>query len=204
MADKYTNGYQRDADWVALVFSNQGLPRGEVESLLVNDKFPHDYPDLRYLDFMLLPVVLLRWQVEQITTRLTFIKAEIMNQDKNLVSPTQDENLVFPTIEKVSDMRNKVFKMQQSHVMLHRRWTFARELTDNLARCFDKIEKRNSKENNVMEYSATFRDIVQAQDDILKTLLHDLDTTLSRIQAQQTNVSKRRLGVPFEILMLIL
>ncbi|KAF7551233.1 hypothetical protein G7Z17_g5169 [Cylindrodendrum hubeiense] len=183
VADKYSNGYQRDADWVSLVFTGPDLPRDKVESLLGSENFPHDYPELRYLDFMLLPIVLLRWQVEQITAELNFIKARIMKQDIILLSST---------IENARDIRNNVFGMRRNHVMLQRRWTFARELADNLIRCFGKIEKRNSTENNPIKYSGGLRDTVQAQDDILKILLHDLDTTLSRIQAQQTTVSKPR------------
>ncbi|KAH7144415.1 hypothetical protein B0J13DRAFT_44321 [Dactylonectria estremocensis] len=179
VTDKYTNGYQRDADWVSLVLTDLGMPRAEVESLLVKESFPHDYPELRYLDFMLLPIVLLRWQVEQITTELNSIKNKIMKQDNTLLSST---------IENAMEIRNHVFGMRRHHVMLHRRWTFAREFADNMVRCFNKIEKRNSRENNMVAYSSSLRDAVQTQDDILKILLYDLNTTLSRIQAQQTTI----------------
>ncbi|KAK7398624.1 hypothetical protein QQX98_011984 [Neonectria punicea] len=179
VADKYTDGYQRDSDWVSLVLTGPDLPKEAVESLLTSENFPHDYPELRYLDFMFLPAVLLRWQVEQITTELNSIKAKIM----------KDAVLLSSTINDAKDIRNNVFEMRRNHHMLHRRWIFARELADNLVRCFNKIERRNCSETNVVKYSATLREMVQAQDDILKTLLHDLDATVPRIEAQQTTVS---------------
>ncbi|KPM38527.1 hypothetical protein AK830_g8045 [Neonectria ditissima] len=172
VADKYTDGYQRDSDWVSLILTGPDLPKEVIESLLTSESFPHDYPELRYLDFMFLPAVLLRWQVEQITTNLNSIKAKIMKQDAVLLSST---------INDAKNIRNNVFEMRRNHLMLHRRWTFARELADNLVRCFDKVEKRNSSETNMVKYSATLREMVEAQDDILKTLLHDLDATIDNL-----------------------
>lgn len=193
MTNKYLEGHQRDADWVCLFFAGPNFPLEAVESLLCRDPFPNDYAPP---DFMFLPVALLRWQVEQTTDGLTDIKREIMSQDEKLISKTTNglidikREMMKQGEENTHDfesIRINLFKMRNKHIMLHRRWLFAQELAGNLKWCFDRIEKRNSLVGPV-EYSATLRGNVQAQKSILGTLLHDLDMTPPRMEAQQTMV----------------
>lgn len=85
------------------------------------------------------------------------------------------------------DIRTNLFQMRKSHLMLNRRWLFARELAKNLAKCFERIEMRMSVEEPVA-YSVTLKNDVLSQEAILGSLLHDLETTPMMIEAQQRMV----------------
>ena len=119
----------------------------EIEDILCQDLFPHDYVAPVSPDFMFLPVAMLRWQVQQISDELTKIKEEIIRQDEDLV--TKD-------MRDFKNIRTNLFKMRKRHLMLNRRWLFAKELARNLTQCFDMIERRNSIEEPVA-YSTVLR-----------------------------------------------
>lgn len=85
------------------------------------------------------------------------------------------------------DIRTNLFQMRKRHLMLNRRWFFARELARNLAECFERIEMRMSVEEPVA-YSVTLKNDVLSQEAILESLSHDLETTPMIIEAQQRMV----------------
>jgi len=195
MASKYLDRYRRDTDWICLFFAGPNLPLEAVEELLCRDPFPNDYAPPLPPDFMFLPVALLRWQVEQTANGLTDIKRDLVSQDEELIPKTtnglidikreimsQDKDLISKDTHDFKSIRINLFKTRNKLIMLHRRWSFAQELARNLTRCFDRIEKRNSSVEPV-EYSATLRDNVQAQEATLGTLIQDLDVTPLRMEA---------------------
>lgn len=181
LTQRFTEAYQYDADWESLVFVRPSeLWDDHAEPMLGRDPFPHDYPDSFQPDFMILPVVLLRCQVEHITEELSKIKKKLVEQDLDL------------TTKKVKDlkmMKHSLFGLQRTHFFLHRRWAFASELVENLAEAFAIIARRQSSEDETYEYSLTLRTRVASQQAILKSVSHDLDTTASRIESQQQFVS---------------
>ncbi|OCL03571.1 hypothetical protein AOQ84DRAFT_302541 [Glonium stellatum] len=184
ISDKCLEGHQRNPDWVCLFFAGSDTDLDVVESVLCRDPFPNDYVAPLSPDFMILPVALLRWQVDQITAGLTALKDKIREQDEVLL-----KNMNFKTARtnmfQFKSIRMNFFQMRQMHWMLHRRWSFAQEFAGNLTKCFDRIEKRNSDDGPVA-YSAILRDTVQSQEAILGTLLNDLDSTPLRMDTQQT------------------
>ncbi|KAK2762828.1 hypothetical protein FQN54_001003 [Arachnomyces sp. PD_36] len=180
MTDQHVEEYQGNADWVCLFFAGPNFPLEAVEALLCKDRFPNDYGPSLPLDFMFLPVSVLRWQVEQTTSQLVSIKSQIIRGDEGLISrDTYD----------FADIRTNLFNMRRKHLMLHRRWMFAQEFAEILARCFRTIEKRCSSLEPV-EYSASLAERVRTQKSILGTVLHDLETIPLRIDAQQTMIAK--------------
>ena len=177
-----TETYNRDADWECLVFVRPGsLWDHSIENLLCRDPFPHDYPDPLLPDFMVLPVVLLRWQVEQIIEGLNDMKETLTVRDRNL--------LVKP-VEEFKEIRDEFFVLRQKNLLLHRRWEFACELAGNLIEAFGVIERRYSSKDEAVSYSPTLMATVANQQAILKSVLHDLDTTGSRIESQQKLVGQ--------------
>ena len=178
LADQYPEGHHRDADWVCIFLASPELALQEIEDILCRDLFPHDYITPISPDFMFLPVAMLRWQVEQISDELTKMKKDMIKQDEELVTQNMCD---------FKNIRTSLFHLRKRHFMLNRRWLFAREMAKNLTSCFDRIEKRNSTEEPVA-YSATLRDTVLSHEAFLGSLLHDLDTTPLRIEAQQTMV----------------
>lgn len=87
LTQRFTEAYQYDADWESLVFVRPSeLWDDHAEPMLGRDPFPHDYPDSFQPDFMILPVVLLRCQVEHITEELSKIKKKLVEQDLDLTT----------------------------------------------------------------------------------------------------------------------
>lgn len=188
LAHRSTETHQRDADWECLLFVRPASlwddSDDSAEALLCRDPFPHDYPEPLSPDFMVLPVVLLRWQVEQIMKELNAMKT-LMEQDQDLITRP---------VEEFKKIRDTFFVLRQKNLLLHRRWEFASELAGNLMEAFGVIERRYSSEDEVVKYSPTLTASVANQQAILKSVIHDLDTTGSRIESQQKLVSHTAQG----------
>lgn len=167
---------KNDADWVCLFFAGPDI---DFETLLCRDEFPSDYTPPLSPDFMILPACLLRWQVEQTREGLANLTDVIMDTDKILTYGSPSD---------LGSIRSKLFQLGKEHLMLHRRWLFEQELAANLTRCFEIIEKRTNQDQPA-KYSKTLRQKVQIQENLSRTLQHDLDTTPWKIRAQHTMVA---------------
>jgi hypothetical protein len=176
VTEKSSTRWPRDADWVCLIFAHPSIP---FESLLCRDTFPSDFTPPLSPDFMILPASVLRWQVEQTGDGLTTLSEKILDQEKKL--------LVKSGPPKFEAIRNTIFDLGKNHMMLHQRWLFEQGLATSLIRCFDKIEQRSSREQHA-KYSETLRQRVQIQEELSKTLQHDLNTIPGKIKAQQAMV----------------
>ena len=176
VTEKSSRGRLIDADWVCLIFAHPSIP---LESLLCRDTFPSDFTPPLSPDFMILPSSILQWQVEQTRDGLTSLSKKILEQEEKLLVKSGP-----PEFEAI---RNAIFDLGKNHMVLRRRWLFEQGLATSLIRCFDKIEQRSSREQQA-KYSETLRQRVQIQEELSKTLQHDLDTTPGKIKAQQAMV----------------
>lgn len=185
--------HSRGIDWECLLSVRpSSLWHDSAERLLCHDPFPHDSPAPIPPDLMVLPVVLLSWQVEQIMTEVNEIKRALVAQYRVLVI---GEAVPFEELRRV---RDELFRLWQKNLFLRRRWDFAQELAGNLLIAFGVLERRyllgpGSGTHEMVGaqgvYSPTLRVRVSNQKAILKSVIHDIDTTASRIESQQKLVS---------------
>ncbi|CAI7567949.1 unnamed protein product [Penicillium palitans] len=185
--------HSRGIDWECLLSVRpSSLWHDSAERLLCHDPFPHDSPAPIPPDLMVLPVVLLSWQVEQIMTEVNEIKRALVAQYRVLVI---GEAVPFEELRRV---RDELFRLWQKNLFLRRRWDFAQELSGNLLIAFGVLERRylfgpGSGTHEMVGaqgvYSPTLRVRVSNQKAILKSVIHDIDTTASRIESQQKLVS---------------
>jgi len=181
LAHRTTETHQHDADWECLVFVRTANLWDEfAEPLLCRDPFPHDYPDPIPPDFMVLPVVLLRWQVEQIMGELNGMKQTLMEQDRDLLEKP---------VEDFKKIRDGFFLLRQNTLFLRRRWEFASELADKLTEAFRVFERRYSRDDELVKYSPTLMARVANQQAVLKSVIHDLNIMVLMIESQQKLVS---------------
>ncbi|RHZ65259.1 hypothetical protein CDV55_107418 [Aspergillus turcosus] len=190
-------------DWECFLFVRpSSLWCGFAEPLLCADPFPHDSPAPIPADLMVLPVVLLRWQVEQIMTEVNEIKRALMTQYKALLVGEA------VAVEELRRARDELFRLWQKNLFLRRRWDFAQELAGNLLLTFGVLEKRyflgagagaGSGTHEMVgaqgSYSPTLTEKVLNQKAILKSVVHDIDTTASRIESQQKLVDDQSKAV---------
>ncbi|EWC45153.1 hypothetical protein DRE_06041 [Drechslerella stenobrocha 248] len=175
------NGRQKsDADWVCLVFADQGV---DLEKLMCNVPFPSDFSPPFSPDLMFLPVSLLQWQVEQTRDHVNYLTERIVGQDEKLIS----EAPVFDKIKRLEEIRSALFRLEKEHLMLHRRWTFEQDLAAKLLQCFQAIERRKSHDE-LATYSQKLRQRVHTQSDLSSTLRHDLDTVPEKIRFQHAMI----------------
>ncbi len=183
LIQRSTEAHQHDADWETIVFVRPASLWDDVaEPMLGGDMFPHDNPEPLKPDFMVLPVVLLRCQVQQITKELNDMKREL---------ETQDQDLTAKRVDDLKVIKHDLFILQKKNFFLRRRRAFASELADNLMEAFETIARRYSRNNETHEYSPALRARVSIQQAILKSVKEDLVTTASRIESQQKFVSSR-------------
>ncbi|KAJ5636380.1 uncharacterized protein N7484_009693 [Penicillium longicatenatum] len=181
--------HSRGIDWECLLFVRpSSLWHDSAEHLLCHDPFPHDSPAPIPADLMVLPVVLLSWQVEQIMTEVNDIKRALVAQYRALVIGE------IVQLEELRRARDELFRTWQKNLFLKRRWDFAQELAGNLLIAFGLLERRylHGPGSNYHEmigaqgvYSPTLMVRVSNQKAILKSVIHDIDTTASRIESQQ-------------------
>ncbi|OAL36013.1 hypothetical protein AYO20_04674 [Fonsecaea nubica] len=173
---RFSETRQCDSDWECLVFFRPaGLWDHHVVPLLTRNPFPHDYPEPLQPDFMVLPVTLLRWQVDDIINELNKDKKSLMNHDRGFGSKSVEE---FKSIKKV------LFELRQKNFFLSHRRDFARELAETLQETFRAIERRHSSPDETAVYSPSMIARVASQQAMLKSVERDLETTASRIQSQ--------------------
>ena len=180
-------GYERVPDWNCLVFlgppSAEGrskLDANVLKELLTLDLFPGDYPPPLSPDMMILPLSLLRWQIDEISAGITELKQGLPDAD--------DELLRVPSFDMKYMKTTKIllFKLRRLHGMLHQRYVFAQELAANIERSFHKLKNRsnNLTEGIAIEYSETLKEALKTQIFNLETLKHDIKTAPKRIEAQ--------------------
>lgn len=95
-------------------------------------------------------------------------------------------------VEELRRARDELFRLWQNNLSLRRRWDFAQELAGNLLVAFEVLERRyllGSSSGTQGGYSPTLVARVLNQKAILKSVVHDIDTTASRIESQQKLVS---------------
>ncbi|KAJ6092416.1 hypothetical protein N7467_004385 [Penicillium canescens] len=185
--------HSRGIDWECLLLVRpSSLWDGSAEPLLCRDPFPHDSPAPIPADLMVLPVVLLSWQVEQIMTEVNEIKRALMAQYRALVIGEA------VSVEELQRARDELFRLWQKNLFLRRRWDFAQELAGNLLVAFGVLERRyllGSSSGTQGGYSPTLAARVFNQKAILKSVVHDIDTTASRIESQQKLVDDQSKAV---------
>lgn len=150
--------------------------------MLCRDPFPDDYLDPLKPDFMVLPVALLRCEVEQILKEV---------EEMQSILGTQDQDLTAKNIEELRGIKNKLFKLQKRNFFLRRRWKFACDLGETLTKAFGVLEKRYSSEDEMQEtqeYSPLLRARVANQQSILKSVLES-NTIEASITIQHQVVS---------------
>lgn len=175
----------RSSDWLCLFFAGADF---DLESIFTRDIFPSDYyKPPRSPDFMALPTWVLRWQVEHLRRSLTELRSAMVADDEVNMKNTSREQLVLA--------RDKIFQREKTHLLLHRRWLFAKELADTLIRAFDIIATRESTSSRRPEvHSETLKQNVAIQQSMLQTIQHDLDMTPWSIKAQCEMVCPRSLS----------
>ncbi|OKL58252.1 hypothetical protein UA08_06496 [Talaromyces atroroseus] len=168
------NSISRSFDWVCLFFASADF---DLESIFTRDVFPPDYHEPhRSPDFMALPTWILRWQVEHLRRSLFELRSTIVADNEiNMKTPSR-EHLVL--------IREKIFQREKSHLMLHRRWLFAKELADTLLRSFEIITTRTNNKNCLEVHSEIAKQNVMTQQSMLQAIQHDLDMTPWSIKAQ--------------------
>ncbi|KAH0846598.1 hypothetical protein FOPE_11564 [Fonsecaea pedrosoi] len=173
---RFSETRQYDSDWECLVFFRPaGLWDNQVGPLLTRNPFPHDYPEPLQPDFMVLPVTLLRWQVDDIINELNKTKKSLMNHDRGFGSKPVPE---LKSIKKV------LFELRQKNFFLRHRRDFAREFAETLLETFRAIERRHSSPDETAVYSPSMIARVASQQAMLKSVERDLETTASRIESQ--------------------
>ncbi len=189
LTQRFTEAHHHDDDWESLVFVRPAsLWDDVVEPMLGRDIFPQDNPYPLKPDFMVLPVVLLRCQVEQITNELNEMKSELETRDPDFTAKRVDDLKVI---------KHDLFILQKKNFYLHRRRAFASELAENLMEAFGFIARRYLQNDETPEYSPALRARVAIQQANLKNVKDDLVTTASRIESQQKFVSSRNIACSF-------
>lgn len=129
---------------------------------------------------IILPLSLLRWQINKISAGITELKQGLTDVD--------DELLRVPSFDMKYMKTTKIllFKLRRLHRLLHQRYVFAQELAANIERSFDKLKNRsdNLAEGIAIEYSETLKEALKTQMFNLETLKHDIKTAPKRIEAQ--------------------
>ena len=129
---------------------------------------------------MFLPAGILKWQVEQTRDRLAILMEDVIKEEKNVISRA-------PQI--LNNVKITLFELGKAHLKLRNRWLFERELAKNIARCFDEIVRRQSKDSSTAIYSKTLQQRVETQANLSMMLQHDFDTIPSKIKAQHQMVA---------------
>jgi hypothetical protein len=180
--------HSRGIDWECLLLVQPSdLWDDSTEPMLCRDPFPHDSSAPIPADLMILPVLLLSWQVELIMTEINEIKRALMAQYRALVI---GESVA---VDELRGARDRLFRLWQKNLFLRRRWEFAQELAGNLLVAFGVLERRylvgSSLGATQGAYSPTLAARVFNQKAILKSVVHDIDITATRIESQQKLVS---------------
>ncbi|KAK0673081.1 hypothetical protein QBC41DRAFT_266732 [Cercophora samala] len=171
LSQRFTDRYRHNADWECILFVRPSTFWDEsIEGMLCADPFPRDYVEPLLPDFLVLPVVLLRCQVQQIMKEVTSMKQKLVEQDQDVTDREVDE---------LKNIRNELFALRKKNLFLRRRCEFAMELSQSLVQSFGILERRVSSEDEVVKYSPTLVTRVANQQAILKNVLDDLDTTAS-------------------------
>ncbi|KAL1874774.1 hypothetical protein VTK73DRAFT_193 [Phialemonium thermophilum] len=169
---------RRDVDWVCLLVSDNNFDRSTFDSLLYNDPYPSDLLPPLSPDLMFLPVSFLRWQTDQIKSGLNGLRIDIA---------AQGEKVSTANASGLAGLRESLYKMRRTYLSLHARWSLAKDLASNVARCFDILEQRaNSRDEDPITYSRVLRNKLRSESANLDLLLHDLDAMPMRMDAQQT------------------
>jgi len=153
-------------------------PEFDLKSLLREDSFPSDYGQLSP-DFLFLPVSILKKQMEQVRDGLTVLMKRVLEEERNVVSKDPDD---------LGIVRGQLFELEKTHLMLHDRWLFGQELARNLAKCFDEIPRRESKDNSTAAYSKVLLQRLETQVTLSKMLNPSFNTIPSKIRAQHRMV----------------
>ncbi|KAL4971310.1 hypothetical protein BDW66DRAFT_30556 [Aspergillus desertorum] len=191
--------HARGIDWECLLLVQpSSLWDDYSEPLLCRDPFPHDSAAPIPADLMIVPVVLLNWQVEQIMKEVNETKRKLMAQYRAMVVGEA------VTVEELRRARDELFSLWQKTLFLRRRWDFAGELAGNLLHAFGVLEKRyilgsgsgtNGMDGVQGRYSPTLVTRVLNQQATLKSVVHDIETTASRIESQQKLVDDKSKAV---------
>ncbi|KAK0744402.1 hypothetical protein B0T21DRAFT_407511 [Apiosordaria backusii] len=183
LSQRFTDTYRPNANWECIIFVRPAtFWEDRVEPMLCRDPFPRDFVDPMLPDLFVLPVVLLRCQVEQIMEEVTAMKRKLVEQDEDVIDRGIDE---------LKRIRNELFALRKKNLFLRRRCEFAVELSQNLAQSFGILERRVSTEDEVVKYSPTLVARVANQQAILKNVLGDLDTTASMSESQQKFINNQ-------------
>jgi hypothetical protein len=150
--------------------------------------FPSDYTAPISPDFMILPVCLLRWQVDCLSSSTTSLRGSLIKLAGELVKLKIDDMRLF------NETSTRLFELRSDHSDIHRRYLFAQELAKNLLQCFDNIERRARSESDggkEVAYSSALREVLANHQAILDTLKILLDGMPSEIVAQQNMIDNR-------------
>ncbi|KAF2012896.1 hypothetical protein BU24DRAFT_453211 [Aaosphaeria arxii CBS 175.79] len=183
-------GYESAPDWTALIFLGPSSPEHKLDmkvlsDLLDHEVYPSDYSPYLSPDLMILPVTLMRFQVNEIATGVAKMRKEILEVDKDLLNPK---------IYKMKELRKvkaHLFNLRRTQGSLHQRYLFAKELAANLEQTFETLRTKATNESGErsIEYSESLVEAVQAHSFILGTLKHEVTTAAPRIEAQQTMIA---------------
>ncbi|KAF2099787.1 hypothetical protein NA57DRAFT_75292 [Rhizodiscina lignyota] len=192
LASHHGYGYENAPDWTALVFigsyqssdSKHELDIDVVSSLLNYWTYPIDYPPSLSPDFMILPVAMMRYQVNEIATGVAKMRKEILNVDDKLL------NSKMHIMKRMGQVKAQLFRLRRMQGSLHQRYLFAKELATNLEKAFETLRKRGINEPGEpsIKYSGTLTEAVQAHSFILETLKHEVTGASPRIESQQTTL----------------
>ncbi|KAH7138764.1 hypothetical protein B0J11DRAFT_23582 [Dendryphion nanum] len=186
LASHHGYGYENAPDWTALVFLGPSSPEHKLDikvlsDLLDHEVYPSDYSPSLSPDLMILPVILMRYQVNEIATGVAAMRKGILKVDKDLLNSK---------IYKMKEMRRvkaRLFDLRRTQGSLHQRYLFAKELASNLEQTFEilRMKVTNEPGEPFIEYSESLIEAVQAHSFILGTLKHEVTTASPRIEAQQ-------------------
>ncbi|KAF7509919.1 hypothetical protein GJ744_007233 [Endocarpon pusillum] len=186
LASHHGYGYENAPDWTALVFLGPFSPEHKLDikvlsDLLDQEVYPSDYSPSLSPDLMILPVTLMRYQVNEIATGVAAMRKEILKVDKDLL------NSKIYKMKELRRVKARLFALRRKQGALHQRYLFAKELAANLEQTFETLRMKATNEPGepFIEYSGLFIEAVQAHSFVLETLKYEVTTASPRIEAQQ-------------------
>ncbi|KAF2264434.1 hypothetical protein CC78DRAFT_544193 [Lojkania enalia] len=189
LSSHHDTGYENTPDWTALIFLGPSNPKAhnkldlaELKDMLTREPYPNDFTPPLSPDLMILPVALLRWQVDNITAGIAKLKRDIGKADEDMLNSHRVD------MKYLRRIKLQLFELRRRQGMLHQRYVFSKELGANLERAFEKLKKRagGEPEEPPVEYSELLKEAVESQKFNLETLKYDIKTMPERIEAQQT------------------
>lgn len=167
-----------EKSWVSIIFAHQDI---HLESLLCNDPFPADYSSVAP-DFMILPVSLLRRQVDLVVRQLEELTNSAVCEEERLCSAS--------CLAELDMGRRQIFELSKLHLTTRRRWTFGQEVAETLLKCFVMLENAHSTDEAAAKYSETLRRRVQTEDRLCKSLRGEMQSVSLKLESQRKMVRR--------------